>query len=425
MIMFNPGTLILTKSTRLWSDIPETELFSRSSNYIMFNPDTLTLTNSTHLWLDIPEAELEKIWQQSQAFSTPSRRWMAYLNRLSLNTFLPWLREEYAPEATPFPSLATLPSIWEVANGTGISMGEVRLALIPTEAADLSELRVPQEWVDIPSWTADYYLAVQVNLESGYIRIWGYTTHAQLKNTAIYDAGDRAYCLDGEDMISNLSILWMARQICPEEITRTETAPLPELSTAQTENLLNRLGNPSVISPRTAVPFETWGALLEHGGWRQRLYEQRQGLQQQWSVAQWLQTGVSDFAQKFGWGSVELQPSFAGARGSEQTSVLPTLVRRLTIAGQQYELRLQPKGNIADRVWRFELRSATRGELIPRGVKFKLLTEDLQPFDGNQVQAKTPVDRLYIEVALSNAREGLVWQTEPTPFDYESEILFL
>ena len=417
-MIFNPGTLTLTNSTHLWLEIPEAE------QTMTFNPGTLTLTDSTHLWLEIPEAEQTKIWGQSQAFSTANRRWIAYLNRLSLNTFLPWLREEHAPNATAFPTIAANPSIWEVVNGTGISLGTTRIVLIPTEAADLSELRVPQEWVDIPSWTADYYLAVQVNLEEGCIRIWGYTTHALLKNMGTYDAGDRAYCLDGEDLISNLNILWMARQICPEEVTRIETAPLPALSLTQTENLLQRLGNPALILPRMAVPFETWGALLEHGGWRQRLYEKRQGQQQQWSILQWMQTGVSDFAQKFGWGSVELQSSFEGARGSEQETALPTMVRKLSITGQPYELRLEPKGNIEDNVWRFELRNGTRGELIPSGFKLKLLTEDLQPFEGNQVQAKTPVNRLYVEVALGDAGEGLVWQIEPTPEDCECEILY-
>lgn len=389
----------------------------------MYDSGISTLTNSEHLWLDISETEQTKYWQQSSAFSTANRRWMAYLNRLSLNAFLPWLRTEYAPDATLSPNLAALPSIWEVVNGTAISFGGMRLVLIPTEASDLSELRVPQEWVDIPSWTADYYLAVQVNIESGCIRIWGYTTHAQLKNVASYDECDRAYCLDEEDLTSNLSILWMARQLCPEEIIRTETAPLPELSLAQTENLLQRLGNPTLISPRTSVPFTIWGALLEHGGWRQRLYEQRQGLTPQWSVAQWLQAGVSDFAQKFGWGSIEIPPSLAGARGSAPSTVLPTLVRKITISGQQYELRVQPKDNIENNIWCFELRNAIRGQMIPPGVKFKLLTEDLQPFDGNQVRAKTPVDRLTLEVACK-PREGLVWETEPTADDYQIEILY-
>lgn len=387
-------------------------------------PGALTLLNTTHMWLEISETEKTKIWEQSQAFSSVNRRWNAYINSLSLNTVLPWLREEYAADATAFPAVKALPSIWEVVNGTGISLGTTRIALIPSEAVDLSELRVPQEWVDIPNWSPDYYLAVQVNLEEGYIRIWGYTTHAQLKTMGSYDASDRAYCLNGEDLISNLSILWMAREICPEEVTHLETAPLPEISPAQAENLLQRLGNPRLILPRLAVPFQTWGALLEHGGWRERLYEQRQGAQQQWSIRQWVQSGVSDFAQKFGWGNVELQPTLAGARGSDPESASPTLVRKLTIAQQPYELRLQPKGNIEDSIWRFELRNGNREELIPSGFKLKLLTEDLQPFEGNQAQATTPVNRLYVEVALGNAGEGLVWQVEPTPEDYECEILY-
>ena len=387
-----------------------------------FSTGTANLTNPRHLWLEIPETEQSN--SQHQDFSTDNRCWMAYLNRLSLNAFLPWLQEEYAPNATVFPNLAALPSIWEVVNGTAIDCGEVRIVLIPTETLDLSELRVPQEWVDIPSWSADYYLAVQVNLEEDCIRVWGYASQAQLKQGGTYDERDRAYCLDGKDLISNLNVLWMARQICPEEVIRTETAPLPELSVSQAENLIARLGNADVILPRQAVPFPMWGAILEHGAWRQRLYEQRQGLQQQWSIIQWVQTGVSDLAQRFGWGAIELQPSFEGARGSEQKSTLPTMVRKLTITGQEYELRLQPKGNIQDRVWRFELQSASSGEMIPTGVKLMLLTEDLQPFDGNQAEAKTPVNSLYVEVALGAPGEGLVWQTQPSPENYECEALY-
>jgi Protein of unknown function (DUF1822) len=380
------------------------------------------ITNSKHLWLEIPEIEPADL--QHQGFSTDNRRWVANLNCLSLNAFLPWLQEEYAPNATVFPNLAALPSIWEVVNGTAIDCGEVRIVLIPTETLDLSELRVPQEWVDISSWSADYYLAVQVNLEESCIRVWGYTSQAQLKQRGAYDECDRAYCLDGKDLISNLDVLWMARETCPEEVIRTEIAPLPELSITQAENLITRLGNAEIILPRQAVPFPMWGAILEHGAWRQRLYEQRQGLQQQWSIIQWMQNGVSDFAQRFGWGAVELQPSFEGARGVGKESTFPTMVRKLTIAEQEYELRLQPKGSIQDRVWRFELRNANPGEMIPVGIKLMLLTEDLQPFDRNQAQAKTPVNWLYVEVALGGAGEGLVWQTQPTPKNYECEVLY-
>ncbi|MEB3220114.1 MAG: DUF1822 family protein [Nostocales cyanobacterium 94392] len=387
--------------------------------------EMLSLNNPTNLWLEITENQQAKIWQQSQAFSTDNRRWIAYLNRLSLNVFLPWLQEEHATDAFIFPNSASLPSIWEVTNGTGISFNGKKLVLIPTEALDISEIRVPQEWVDIPKWSADYYLAVQVNVEENYIRIWGYTSQTHLKEMGNYDHRDRTYCLNKEHLISNLSILWIARQVCPEEVTKNPTVPIPELSAIQAENLLNRLGNPQVVNPRQEIPWTMWGALLEQFGLRQRLYEQRLGIPKQWSIRQWMQTGVSEVARQFGWGSIDLQPSLEGARGTTETPQGTTLVRKIIISGLEYELLVHPKGRIQDRIWRFELRRATLGEMIPVGLKLMLLTEDLQPFDGNQAQARTPVERLYVDVALGEAEEGLVWKVEPTPDDYEYETLYL
>ncbi|RUS94194.1 hypothetical protein DSM106972_093910 [Dulcicalothrix desertica PCC 7102] len=378
-----------------------------------------TIDNPTHLWLEIPEAELERSWQH-QPFSTPNRRWIAYLNRVSLSAFLPWLHSEHDSNAQAYPKDAALPSIWEAVNGTAISFGNKKMVLIPTEALDIDEFRVPQEWVDIPNWVADYYLAVQVNLEEGFIRVWGYTTHVQLKNEASYDAFDKAYCLDSEDLISNLNILWLSQQLCPD-VTRAAVAPLPKLSLFQAQNLIQRLGNPNVIIPRTQIPFATWGALLQHGGWRQRLYEQRQGIQQ-WSVNEWLQNGVSDFALLFGWATVDT--AMAGARGSNVIETSPSIVRRLTINSQQCELQVRPQGNITSRIWRFELR-ALPGELLPTSFKLRLLTEDLQPFEGNEVEVRTSVESVYLEVALGELPEGLVWEIEPTPDNFELEILYI
>lgn len=387
--------------------------------------EMLSLNNPTNLWLEIPENQQTNIWEKSQAFSTDNRRWMAYLNNLSLKTFLPWFKEEYAQNAKVFPNSATLPSIWEVTNGTGISFNGKKLVLIPSEALDISELRVPQEWVDIPNWTADYYLAVQVNIEESYIRVWGYTSQANLKNKGTYDANEKAYCLDKQHLISNLSILSIAAQLCPEEITKTETVPLTELSTTQADNLINRLGNSQLINPRQEIPFTMWGALLENGAWRQGLYEQRQGMSRQWSIRQWMQNGVSQAARQFGWAAIDLTPSFEGSRGTAAPAQLPTLIKKITISGSEYELLVKPKGAIENRTWRFELRPATVGEMIPIGVKLMLLTEDLQPFDGNQAQAKTPVKRIYVDIALGEDEEGLVWKTEPVSDDYDYEALYL
>lgn len=385
-----------------------------------FDTALFDFADPTQLCLELPP-DRNQAWQ-NQSFSHSASRYQAYLNQLCLGAILPWLREEYEPLATPWPSVATLPSFWELVNGTCVTFDGTRFVLVPSETIDLSELRVPQEWVDIPSLAADYYLAVQVEPDEGWVRIWGYCTHQQLQTRGSYDAGDRTYSLDEDDLIKDISVLWVTRQLCPDEPTREAVAPLPALSQQHAENLLQRLGNPDVLSPRLAVPFELWGALLEHGGWRHSLYQRRLGRQEQWSIFQWLQTGVSEIAQQLGWQRVEFQPSMAGGKGDESTPAATVLSRHLAIAGQTYELRIIPQGNPEERVWRFELRNATVGVPIPGGFKLRLLTEDLQPFENNEDVATTGVDQLYVEVALEPG-EGLVWEIEPLPENYDREIL--
>lgn len=377
--------------------------------------------DSTQIWLEFSAQQQNQAWENSRYFSLPSSRWNAYLNQICLTTVLPWLQEEYAPKAKVWPNNPALPSFWEVVNGTAIVLDDTRFVLIPSEAIDQSELRVPQEWVNIPSWVADYYLAVQVNPDDRCVVIWGYATHKQLKQ-GFYDLSDRTYSLPQEKLILDLNVLWVARQLAKEEITRAEVTPLAILPQAQAENLLQRLGNPAIIEPRLAVPFELWGALLEHGGTRQQLYSRRMGFPEQQSIVNWLRTGVSEIAQKIGWKKIELQPDFAGARGAELTEGEAILSRQLQIAGQQYELQVFPLRNLEQQTWRFQLQNSASGGVIPGGFKLRLLTEDLQPFAGNEDVALTAQEQLYIDVSLAPG-EGLVWEIEPFPENYDREIL--
>jgi hypothetical protein len=52
----------------------------------------------------------------------------------------------------------------------------------------------------------------------------------------------------------------------------------------------------------------------------------------------------------------------------------------------------------------------------------RLLTEDLQVFEGNEDVALTAKEQLYIDVTLAPG-EGLVWEIEPFPENYDREIL--
>lgn len=380
------------------------------------------LSNPTELTLAISPDIQTSAWQESQSAATATSRWNSYLNQLCLQTFLPWLKQEQDPKAEPWPHPSALSSFWEVVNGVAINFNHSRIILIPSEAVDLSELEVPQEWVDIPGWVADYYLAVQINPDEQLIRVWGYTTHQRLKTVAAYDAGSRSYLLSEEELISDLNVLWIARKLCPEEQTKAAITPLPAISSTQAEQLLQRLGTPSIVPPRLAVPFTLWGALLEHGGWRQRLAEKRRGIPEQYSILQWLETGVSRLAQQLGWQRVNFQPSLASARGETSETVTSAFVRELTVANQPYQLQLFPLNNRASSAWCIELRSLAPGGRIPSGFKLRLLTEELEPFPGNEVTAETAVDQLTLEVALEPG-EGLVWEVEPAPDYYDREIL--
>jgi hypothetical protein len=381
----------------------------------MLNATPPFTIDSQKLYLEITQSPEE----QKQLYSTDGAAQRGWINQKCLQAFLPWFKEEIAPTARVYPNSAALPSFWEVVNGTAITFDRDRLVLIPTLAMDDDELRVPQEWVDIPEWVADYYVAVQVNPDDGWMKIFGYTTHQILKTKGVYDAGDRTYSLENEDLIPDINVLWVTRQLHEPEALRAEIAPLDSIAKTQAENLLERLGDRDVKFPRLAVPFSLWGALLAHSGWRKKLYELRQGLVIQWSIPQWLQTGVTNLAQQWGWEKREFAIASGGMRSAEP---FLGLSRQIIVAKHRYELRVFPKSASENYVWRFELQSTTPGGQIPVGFKLRLLTEDLQAFENNEDTATTPVDMLYLEVILERG-EGLVWEIEPTPEDYDREIL--
>ena len=368
---------------------------------------------------ELPPTVQEKAWTTSQNAATPQSRWQIYLNQLILDVLLPLIEEEQAEPVRLWLNNQSLANIAELVNGTAIMVGESKLVLIPSEAEDLEELRVPQEWIDIPEWVGDYYLGVQVNLDSGFIRVWGYTTHQQLKTTATYDHRDRSYTIDGSDLIDDLNALWVARELCSDEVTTVAISEITDIAATQAENLIQRLGNRENLVPRLAIPFPLWASLIQNTAWRHNLVEQRRGITRV-SVLNWFQAETSNLIAELGWRQINFQPNMSGARGVADTvSPQPALAKQLTIANQPYELKIIP---LESDTWGFELRSLALGGMIPTGFTLRLLTAERQSFSGNEAIAKTSAEMLYLEVALDKG-EGLIWEIEPTPDDYQAEVL--
>ncbi|MBD2596038.1 DUF1822 family protein [Nostoc spongiaeforme FACHB-130] len=220
------------------------------------------------LVLEVPPGQQDKVWDQVQCLGTAATRFSAYTNQLSLLAVLPELEERWGMKAS------WINSCWEFVNGTAIDFESTRVVLIPSEAIEQTELRIPQEWIDIPSWAGDYYLAVQVNAEDGIVRVWGYATHREIKQQGNYDQSDRTYSLDG-NLTQDMSVLWVIRQFCPDAATKTTVEPLPTLSVAQANELLEQLSHSCLFFAKRAVEFNLWGALLEKEEWRKRLLYSR------------------------------------------------------------------------------------------------------------------------------------------------------
>ncbi|MBW4620487.1 MAG: DUF1822 family protein [Cyanosarcina radialis HA8281-LM2] len=274
---------------------------------------------SEHIWLEFSEADRERAKSATQNYSNETGRNNAFIDRLCLNALTAWMQDNLELEDSPsvFPDEASLASIWEVVNGTAIDLGSKRIVLIPSDAIDTEELAVPQEWVDIPNWAADYYLPVRVDLDNRYLHIWGFVSRQTLKAKSNYEPIYRSYHLDRYYLIEDLDVLWTSLDLCDE---KGNVEKLPTLSNIEAKDLIEKLSKPSPYSPRLDAKFEQWGALLNDRRWLQELYERRLSLaiptfsNRLVQLSSWL-----DGAIQTGWQNIEellsikpLTPEFRG-----------------------------------------------------------------------------------------------------------------
>lgn len=344
----------------------------------------MLVSDTSTQWLEIPDAVHRQSWQQSQFISIPGNRLQAYLNQVCLQTVLPWLQEKSTVE--PMLDSTDSLSFWEMVNGSAIVLGTTRLIFIPTEAMDRSEFRVPQEWIDIPSWVGDYYLAVEVDTDEQCLNIWGYTTHQMLKSEGNYDPSDRTYSLDGNDLIQDLTVFWVMQQL-PGEPTRTEIPALPVLSPAEAATSIQQLGDSAIALPRLEIPFIQWGGLLEQQLWLEQLCQQRQSsfatqlptrqVQTTVNLSQWWQNIF-----EAGWQAIEdllePQPDLAfNFRRSDSTPAQLRRVKQLQLGAEfpavLLVMVLETEADGRTRIW-VQIHPQSGEAYLPANLRLELLS---------------------------------------------------
>lgn len=212
----------------------------------MVKTDDAVLPSADQIWQPLSPDDINPLWNQIAKHNPESiPHWTTFCNALCLKGFLDWVAED--PDILTMPSgetgLEQVVSILvtrdgspnptyqklqqqqfvsylfdqsiqgtsdfpAVLNGVLVTLYGHRLTLIPCEAIEPDELVIPQAWVDIPELTADYYLAIALNLDDQWLRVYGYTSYDQIKQYAKYNAQKELYTIAEEDLQScNLSWL--------------------------------------------------------------------------------------------------------------------------------------------------------------------------------------------------------------------------
>jgi Protein of unknown function (DUF1822) len=216
-----------------------------------------------HIWLELSQLE-----EQSHEYNLSQ----ADLDRVCVAPIKAWLDRAIDLNVTDiFPVILAgknnLKFIARLVTGFNLQIGQTKLVFIPSDAIDLAEFAVPQEWVDLPNWAADYYIPVRVDLAHSCLQLWGFISHQDLKLRAQFDRVFRNYQIAAEDTTEELDRLIAACQLQAEGVVSSQIrlAPLTQLTPAELDRSLQQLRSSHPrLSPRLNLDFSHWGNILDN-----------------------------------------------------------------------------------------------------------------------------------------------------------------
>ena len=239
--------------------------------------DALSEIYSDQLFFELTSSDQELAFTQvrNEDYPNDSAYWNAYVNQLCLNKFIAYIDSELDLKQLPsvWPNQQSLAPFWSIVDGCVLCLGDMRLVLIPSQTLDMTEFRVQREWLDVASWSGHCFVAIQVNLDDGWLQVWGYSIHQQFREFGVYDPVDETYSLPIEEVTEDLSVFWVTQELSPTPNLIIDN--LPELSRDTAEELLIQLAEEKEYSPRLQLPFEQWGAFISNEQCLRKLYHRR------------------------------------------------------------------------------------------------------------------------------------------------------
>jgi Protein of unknown function (DUF1822) len=239
-----------------------------------------------HVFIQI---ELPQVTKDSQEIAVNQ----VDLNQVCINPIKQWISESISLAVKPtFPCYLergeNFEFISKLVNGFVLQVGGSRIVFIPSDAIDIEEFEVPQEWVDLPNWAGNYYVPVRVDLEHHYLHLWGFIAHADLKSRGQLDRIFRNYHIAQNETIANLDLLQDSYEFYAAKNLITAQIPLDQLdrlSSNEAQSLIQQLHQRKArFSPRLDLPFKHWGAILDDSQLLQRYCNRETDLGEWWAL---------------------------------------------------------------------------------------------------------------------------------------------
>jgi len=152
-----------------------------------------SLSNLTDEWVEFenltetiplePE-QFDQAGELSEQIGNKARKWQVYLQALALLSFEEWLQQR-EPEISLERERASVlqPQYANAINAVcNLNVGEFKVCLIPNISFSDEEVIVPRAIIDLPEFTAHFYVVIGIEEELEVAAIRGFLRHDQLVN---------------------------------------------------------------------------------------------------------------------------------------------------------------------------------------------------------------------------------------------------